>query len=297
MRQFIRHIIALSVMGFAWPLAAQADAASKPRYFDAEYRIYVAGILVGRVDVQLDLSETDYRLSAHIAPAAIGWLASRNHVVATTSGRVVEAGFEPQKLDLNWVSDDTLKTTFMRYENGRPVEFASDYQPEGEQLPLQPVVMSEVGGGTLDPFTAMLLPLGNGLLVNGCDNDIQIYDGRRRTSLALIQPRIVPQTTHDYPARLTALACTISWSALGGYSKESMARIADFPPLEAHYGRITGTNYAAPLEIRGRTRFGSASIYAVRFFTERAEPPQHFDITDYLSPEERARRGQTSETR
>lgn len=290
-----RRLTPLCLVALLWPLAIQAQEASKTRYFDAEYRIYVAGILVGRVEAQLDMSDTDYRLSAHIAPAALGFLASRNHVVATTSGRLTNGRLEPQKLDLNWVSDDTLKTTFMRYENGRPVEFASDYKPEGDELPSEPVTMSEVGSDTVDPFTAMLLPLGNDLLVSGCNKDIEIYDGRRRTSLALAQPRIVPQATHDYPARLTALACTVNWSPLGGYSKESMERMADFPPLKAHYGRIADTRFAAPLEMRGGTRFGSASIYAVRWFSEQLAPPQHFDITDYLSPEARARLSEEKE--
>ena len=252
------------------------------RYFDAEYRIYAAGILFARVEVQLEFDTDTYRLSAHIEPAALGRLAANTHAIATTYGRLNDGRFQPERLDLNWVREGEIKGSFMRYRNGAPIEFVSGYKPQAEQLPLVPVKLGEVGSGTVDPFTAMLLPLGKAPLVDGCSENIEIFDGRRRATLRLTDPTIVPKAAHDYPARLTALSCTILWTPIAGYSKAALERAADFPPVETHYSRIADSDMAAPQEMRGRSRYGSISIYAVRFFTERTEPRERFNILDFL---------------
>lgn len=279
----MKQLFALCLLLTGLPSAAQATM----RYFDAEYRIYAAGILFARVEVHLEFDADTYRLSAHIAPAALGRLAANTHAIATTYGRLQDGGFQPERLDLNWVRDDEVKGSFMRYRKGEPIEFVSGYKPQAEQLPLVPVKLSEVGHGTVDPFTAMLLLLKKAPLVDGCTKDIEIFDGRRRASLQLTDPTIVPKAAHDYPARLTALSCTILWTPIAGYSKAALERAADFPPVETHYSRISDSDLAAPQEMRGRSRYGSISIYAVRFFTERAAPRRRFNIRDFLPENER----------
>ena len=282
-RAFCLLFLALTIGGQAQAQQqGRQQGETTKRFFDAEYRIYAAGILFARANVQLEFDADNYRLSAHIAPAALGRLAANTHAIATTYGQLRGGGLQPEKLDLNWVRDGQVKTTKMRYRNGKPVSFKSAYQPTHEQMPLVPVKLSEVGSGTVDPFTAMLLPLRQQPLVDGCNDDIEIFDGRRRATLQLTTPRIVPTPTHDYPARLTALACTILWTPIAGYSKAALDRAADFPPVETFYSRISDSQLAAPQEMRGRSRFGTISIYAVRFFTERAAPMPRFDIRQFL---------------
>ena len=252
-------------------------------YYNAEYRIYVSGLLIGKVQLQLDLGDTNYRLSAHIAPAGFGHIASSAHVVATTIGRIEAHQLVPQRLDLSWIGDETVKSSFMTYKNGTPLEFVSGYQPDGDQKPAEPVVISQVGPGTRDPFAALLLPLGDAPLQNACNGDIRVFDGRRLSQLALSDGSIIAAAEHDYPARIAALACVVSLSPAGGYSKAALERSTEFPPLETHYGRIADSQFAAPLEMRGSSKYGALSIYAKRFFSrsEKQNPP--FNIADFLA--------------
>ena len=262
------------------PLCAHAQT----RHYVSEYRIYAAGILFAKVDIQLDMSADDYRLSAHIAPALIGRLASNTHVVATTSGRLIKGDFAPERLDLNWVSDGAIKSSYMTYDNGAPREFVSGYQPEEEQLPVTPVDIATIGTDTLDPFTAMLLPIPDSDLTKVCDENVEIFDGRRHASLQLNEPTEIAAADHDYPARINALACQIVWTPIAGYSKAALDRASAFPPVKTHYGRIGDTAFAAPLEMSGRSRYGKISIYAVQFFVQPQEKPAPFNIEDYLPP-------------
>ena len=264
------------------PSLTQAAPAEAMRYFSAEYRIYAGGILLSKVELQLDLSPSRYRVSAHIAPAGLGHIASNSHVVATSTGGLVQSQFVPRHLDLSWANDEGVKSSFMRYQDGAPLEFVSGYAPTPENQSVEKVDIHSIGTGTTDPFLAMLAPLQTGKLVDACRGQRSIFDGRRHASLTLTAGRDIAASAHDYPSRIPALACRVVWAPIAGYSKRSMARAAEFPPIEAHYGRIGDTRFAAPLEMRGETRYGALSIYAVRFFAEVSAQDAPFDIQDYV---------------
>ena len=78
-----RQLIALSICLASISPAFSADAM---RHYTAEYRLYLRGVLLSVVDLHLSLSDTAYRLSAHIGPAGIGHILSDSHVVTTTKG-------------------------------------------------------------------------------------------------------------------------------------------------------------------------------------------------------------------
>ena len=83
-----RQLIALSLCAASINPALSADTM---RHYTAEYRLYLSGVLLSVVDLQLSLSDNAYRLSAHIGPAGIGHILSDSHVVTTTKGDI-EAG-------------------------------------------------------------------------------------------------------------------------------------------------------------------------------------------------------------
>ena len=66
--------------------AMPAMATDAARYFEAEYRLYVSGLLIGKANVRLAISPDNYLLSAHIRPAGFGRIAGQSHVVSTTRG-------------------------------------------------------------------------------------------------------------------------------------------------------------------------------------------------------------------
>jgi len=289
-QSFLRRTIWLCLTASFYLAAPAATAAQDLRYFSAEYRIYAGGILLSKVEVQLDVSPKTYRVSAHIAPAGLGHIASNSHVVATSYGELEAGQFVPTHLDLSWANDDGISASSMRYRDGAPVEFISGYtRPPNAQSDSQ-VDINSIGKGTTDPFVAMLAPLKTDKLIDACHGEQQIFDGRRHATLTLLAGREIAPSEHDYPSQIAALSCQVLWTPIAGYSRRSLERAAEFPPVEAHYGRIADTRFAAPLEMRGETRFGAVSIYAVQFFTETKVQNQPFDIADYaydLEPEER----------
>ena len=248
------------------------------RHYTAEYRLYVAGILIGKADVHLALSPDEYLLSAHIEPAGAGRLVGQSHVVSTTRGEMRNGDFTPRRLDLSWTSDDTVKSSYMDYVNGAPVKFVSGYEQPEEFKSKNPVDIATVGPGTVDPFLGMLSPLNGRPLRAACDGERQIFDGRRRAKLTPGNSEHLTPREHGFDTARPAVKCQIIWQPIAGYSERSLERASEFPPIETHFLQIADTAFAAPLNMRGRSRYGRITIYATRFFTATPIPPAPFNI-------------------
>lgn len=256
------------------------------RHYTAEYRIYLSGILLSIVDLQLSLSDTAYRLSAHIGPAGVGHILSDSHVITTTRGALVKGDFRPERIDLSWSSDSGVKSTYMDYENGAPLRFYSGYDLPPEAQPKIKVDITKIGSGSVDPFLAMLAPIKTAPLAQACIGKIRVFDGRRLATLTADNPQPIAVAAHDYESRIPLVKCAVEWQPIAGYSERSMARADDLPPIEAFYGRVAMTGFAAPLEMQAETRYGAISIYAKRFFEPVGRLPEPFDMADFLDDED-----------
>ena len=260
--------------------AMPAMATDAARYFEAEYRLYVSGLLIGKANVRLAISPDNYLLSAHIRPAGFGRIAGQSHVVSTTRGARRNGTLVPQRLDLSWTSEDTIKSSYMDYIDGAPHKFVSGYAQPEEFRSKNPIAIENVGVGSVDPFLGLLSPLNGRPLRAACDGTKRIFDGRRLATLTAQDAQFVPPFEHDFPQRRPAVKCSILWQPVAGYSEASLERAAEFPPVSAHFGQIGNIGFAAPLDMRGKSRYGRVTIYAVRYFTETMTPFSPFDIRE-----------------
>ena len=260
--------------------AMPAMATYAARYFEAEYRLYVSGLLIGKANVRLAISPDNYLLSAHIRPAGFGRIAGQSHVVSTTRGTLRDGNLMPQRLDLSWTSEDTIKSSYMDYIDGAPHKFVSGYAQPEEFRSKNPIAIENVGVGSVDPFLGLLAPLNGRPLRAACDGTKRIFDGRRLATLTAQDAQFVPPFEHDFPQRRPAVKCSILWQPVAGYSEASLERAAEFPPVSAHFGQIGNIGFAAPLDMRGKSRYGRVTIYAVRYFTETMTPFSPFDIRE-----------------
>ena len=260
--------------------AVPAMATDAARYFGAEYRLYVSGLLIGKANIRFSVSSDAYLLSAHIRPAGFGRIAGQSHVVSTTRGALRDGQLVPQRLDLSWTSEDTIKSSYMDYIDGAPHEFVSGYEQAEEFRSKNPVAIEAVGPGSVDPFLGLLSPLNGQPLRAACDGTKRIFDGRRLATLSAQDVQFVPPFEHDFPQRRPAVKCSILWQPVAGYSEASLERAAEFPLVRAHFGQIGDIGFAAPLDMRGKSRYGRITIYAVEYFTETMTPFAPFDIRE-----------------
>ena len=276
MKQSLSFIIAIYLLSHG------AMAAETKRHFSAEYRLYISGLLIGKADVHLSTSPHDYVLSAHMRPAGFGRIAGQSHVVSTTRGAMQDGAFVPQRLDLSWNRDDVVKSSHMDYLDGAPFAFISGYEQPEEFRSQNPITLDEVGPGSVDPFLGLLSSLNGKPLRAACEGTKRIFDGRRLAKLTAQNVEFIPPFKHDFAQRRPAVKCSILWQPVAGYSKASLERASEFPPVQAHFGQIADTGFAAPLDMRGRSRYGRVTAYAVRYFTETETPLAPFNMEEIL---------------
>jgi hypothetical protein len=170
----------------------------------------------------------------------------------------------------------------MVYDKGVPQRFHSGYKLPPEALPKNQVDIKTVGAGSVDPFLAMLAPLRGDDLNRACDGELRVFDGRRLATLTAAAPTPIAANAHEFVVPIPLVACSVVWQPIGGYSERSMERATDLPPIEAHYGRLADTGFAAPLDMRAETKYGNISLYAKRYFEPIAKLPAPFLMEDYL---------------
>ena len=276
MKQSLSFIIAIYLLSHG------AMAAETKRHFSAEYRLYISGLLIGKADVHLSTSPHDYVLSAHMRPAGFGRIAGQSHVVSTTSGALQDGAFVPQRLDLSWNRDEVVKSSHMDYRDGAPLAFTSGYEQPEAFRSQNPITLEEVGPGSVDPFLGLLSSLNGKPLRAACEGTKRIFDGRRLATLTAQDAEFIPPFEHDFPQRRPAVKCNVLWQPVAGYSKASLERASEFPPVQAHFGQIADTGFAAPLDMRGRSRYGRVTAYAVLYFTETENPLAPFNMEEIL---------------
>ena len=122
--------------------------------------------------------------------------------MATSYGALAGAQFVPRHLDLSWANDEGVKSSFMRYQDGAPIEFVSGYAPTPENRSATSVDIASIGTGTTDPFLAMLAPLATGTLRDACSGERRIFAVRDKGIKA--SPRGLPRTSSTCRAPLSA---------------------------------------------------------------------------------------------
>ena len=226
MKKSVYLFLAFLLAGSSACSSAWANDAT--RYFAAEYRLYVSGLLIGKANVRLAISPDDYLLSAHIRPAGIGRVAGQSHVVSTTRGTLRDGNLVPQRLDLSWTSEDTIKSSYMDYIDGAPHKFVSGYAQPEEFRSKNPIAIEKVGVGSVDPFLGLLSPLNGRPLRAACNGTKRIFDGRRLATLTAQDVVFVPPFEHDFPQRRPAVRCSILWQPVAGYSEASLSAPPSF---------------------------------------------------------------------
>lgn len=265
---------------------------AETRHFEATYELFLRGILFGRADLRVDISEADIRLNAHVQSAGIAKIVSGRHFASSASARRENGLLVPTRLDTQWIADNEVKKTWLDYADGVPIEFVSGYVPPPDEQRAEPVAFDIVGTGSQNPFLTLLAPLRDKTLASVCARNIKLFDGRRLARLSSTEADGLPVGTPPYPFDAPVQACSVSWQPLGGYSSRSLARAEEFKPVNTFWAQLGDTDFAAPVEINGKTRFGALSVRATAFFVETAQPRQPVSLDSLLkSHQDGERRG------
>ncbi|MEO0388873.1 MAG: DUF3108 domain-containing protein [Pseudomonadota bacterium] len=203
---------ALAVLGLV-ALANSVQAAST----DQRYDVYASGIKLGSLALKADNNGSQYAVSGRVSGGGLVGIFVTFDFSGTSQGSVRTDG-RLQPIAYQARSDDgkTARTTRIAYRGGTPVSVSTDPPRNPRAYDAKPGAQ----GGTLDPISAVYAILGDAPVGQACGKTVEVFDGNRRSRLAL-------------GARQAAgdgrFVCAGTYTRVAGYSEKLLREKRTFP--------------------------------------------------------------------
>jgi hypothetical protein len=237
--------------GHAWPISVQAH-----------YRLYFAGINVGRLDINADTAAQTYSLSGSgkisLLLGTIAWSGS-----SSVSG-IIESGVPaPANYAFDWRQNKKHGFIHIGFKNRAASEVA--ITPPARAKPDMVPLTSAHKAGALDPMSAVLmLTKADGR--PPCDRRVSIFDGKQRYNVVLTRKRMthVPSPSGSGPSD-TAYVCTVAYEPVAGHRDNADTKAyASKRDVEVVLRRIPGSEMLIPYSITVPTDWGTGSMVTER---------------------------------
>jgi len=259
----------------AWPAAlalivATLGAARADSRLAAHYGVSVAGLAVGKADLDVVIGSTEYTSAANGRASGLlralvtgeGALSAHGAVV---DGRLVPAGFSART-----AGDDETSSTTMTLESGDVKDVTAETSaPAAERV----AVTADHRKGIVDPLSALLVEVGGTgevVVAEACQRTLPIFDGRRRFDLALSFKRIERvKAAKGYAG--AAVVCGVTFKPIAGHRVGSpLVKYLDGRQIELTLAPITGTRLLAPFRLSITNMLGNIVVEATAFETSTA---------------------------
>jgi len=238
-------------------LIGTAQAADDMRL---HYSVYLGGLPLGKVDVELSQSDNSYVIrSAATTNRNFDWLVTW---VASgeTQGRVALGEFLPRQHHhtSKWRDKERIVTMQYAPDGTVKVEKTGGRPPAaGELTPIDPASLTD----SIDPMSAILTVMHRLERGEGCQTTLPVFDGHRRYDVTLTD---VPARTFRASAYSVfsgmATGCRVEFTPMGGFpvnqtvdqkNHQAVVWVAD----PAGDGRIV------PVRLQRTTQFGAMEIH------------------------------------
>ena len=256
-----RAVPALLLLPF---LVAFSDEAG----LHASYSVSIAGLEIGRFELNVQLTGKAYRLSGTGRVTGLARMFSSGHGAAESygalqGGKVVpihysywERGSKSLAIDMDVTGGDVHR-----------LSVAPPVDPAPDRIPVTELHKR----GILDPMSALLFSVrGNGspLSPAACAQTLAIFDGRQRFDIELSYAGLREvHTPRGY--RGPVVVCRAAYRPIAGHraAKKEVRQVQANRSIEAWLAPVEGTRVLLPYRISIRTVLGEGVVEADRFET------------------------------
>ena len=180
----------------------------------ATFDLYVSGIRAGTISVAGSEAAGRYAVAGQLESVGIVGAFRRVRYDAEVRGRVSGTRFTPRSYSETFRNGRRATAKGLDYAGGVPrLSVGPDYRRDDEDL--DPATQ----GGTVDPLTAIWGVLRDVREGEACGFGAEMFDGARRSRIALGQPR----RSGD------AITCAGEYRRVAGYEPEELAEKARYP--------------------------------------------------------------------
>lgn len=225
-----------ALLCFALPVGAEETRVT--------YDVRLLGLPVGKMQFAARERDGAYAVTGLFSASGIGRIADAGFRLSS-SGRIRGGALRPARYDEQIDTGSRSSTAQLSYEGGVPrltggsvlSEVAAD--PEA----LDPAEQR----GTVDPLTGLWGVLRDRPTAGICEYDVVIFDGQRRSRIAMTGGSVSENAT----------TCTGAYTRLAGFSASEMKRQTVYP-FTVTYTPIGGAMRAESLSVR--SGYGTASM-------------------------------------
>ncbi len=179
------------------------------------FDVSLKGLPAGQLSIDGKIAAGAYAANGVMETTGLAAALKKIRYAAKVSGSHAPGRFTPQGFQITAQRGDDRTTQSIVYKRGTPVSVSH----EPPRAPRPTDVDPARQGGTIDPLTALYAVLRDVSPAEACALKLTLYDGSRRTQVALSAPQ---------PAG-AGVVCAGEYRRLAGFSEKDMAAKSRFP--------------------------------------------------------------------
>ncbi len=167
-----------------------AHAARADGRLEARYKVSVAGIAVGKSEINVAITGSDYAVSANGRASGMLRILVSGEGTLATRGTIVDGRLVPTSFTSSTTQEDEKAEVKMTLDGGAVKDLSAETTSSASD---RIALTEEHRKGIVDPMTALLVTVGGSgdvLAPEACQRTLPIFDGRRRYDLKLAFKRI-----------------------------------------------------------------------------------------------------------
>jgi hypothetical protein len=261
---------AASVLGSA----AGAPAATALTTLKATYAISIAGIVVGKAEVESRFSGSGYAAAIVGSTSGVSRLASDASARLTGNGHIFGSQVLPATYDMATLENGQSTHVAMAMRQGAVTSVVAlpELAAAADRVPLTASHKTNV----VDPLSAFLVPVDQPGIASGhraCSRTVRVFDGWTRydVQLSYKETKAIDGGPDTYSGRI--IVCAARYVPVAGHrsTRKAVQDMADNTRLEVWLAPVANMPVLVPFRIRIGTDLGDLIIYATRFTTDSAE--------------------------
>lgn len=256
----------LAVASWSAPAAAQGR-------LDAKYEVTLSGIVIGKGDWLVDISDDQYVSSARGGTTGMLKWVSDGKGTSVSQGRIVNGQPVPASYRAAYTTDKKSEVITIGLANTGVKELSIEPQPP--VVPERVVVSDAHLRNAVDPLMGSMVRVpGNGdpVSADACRGGSSIFDGRLRYDLKLDFKRIeTVRSEKGYHGPV--VVCAVYFTPVAGYipGRPVIKHLESQRDMEAWFAPVAGTRILVPYKLMIPTPLGIGMLEATQFITTPAK--------------------------
>ncbi len=270
LRSLLIGAVVTAATGTIGALPASAGNAT----VSALYYISVAGLAVGRANVDVSFSDTRYTAAIKGSTRGLIRLVSDAQAILTGSGRISGNQVLPANYTLETKDGDFETHVDMAMRGGSIVTL--DAEPSLRAAPDRVPVTARHKRRVVDPVAAFIVALGKSTQADGqhvCHRTVPVFDGWQRYDVSLYYKETRTIDGHGDSYSGDVIVCGARYVPIAGHrtSGESVQYMADNKRLEIWLAPVEDAAVLLPYRVVIGTQVGDLVISARKFVVSTAE--------------------------